>query len=409
MLIQTRHTAVRPAAGTLPAPTMAFLTICAVTLLGVSALAPAPARAVPGPGLRLNHVQVIGSHNSYHIEPPPDLLQILVGIDPAAIELAYTHPPLPDQFTNEGVRQIELDVYADPNGDLWRPIGTTGFKVFHIEGFDERSTCETLISCLTAVKAWSDTNPTHMPLAILIEVKDTADVPGPPDPIFVDPALFDAMDTEIRSIFPDDRLLTPDDVRGARPTLEEAVLNDGWPLIDDVRGQSMFLLDNKRDTYRSGHPSLEGRVAFTPSAAGQPDAAFIKMNDPLGAYQAEITSLVQAGYVIRTRADTPVITAQSGDTAQRDAALASGAQWVSTDYPIPGLSARWGTNYVAQIPGGTPARCNPVNAPPGCTSSAIENLPPPAPSTTTTASTQSPTSSAARRAVAVTAAPRFTG
>ena len=54
----------------------------------------------------------------------------------------------------------------------------------------------------------------------------------------------------------------------------------------------------------------------------------------------------------------------------RDAALAGGAQFVSTDYEVP--DPRLGP-YVVKIPGGTPARCNPVTAPPNCTSDDIEN------------------------------------
>ena len=78
------------------------------------------------------------------------------------------------------------------------------------------------------------------------------------------------------------------------------------------------------------------------------------------------------GYVVRTRADSPVSSAQSGDTAQREAALASGAQWVSTDYPVPGRAERLGTDYVARLPGGAPARCNPVNTGPHCRDAALE-------------------------------------
>jgi len=55
----------------------------------------------------------------------------------------------------------------------------------------------------------------------------------------------------------------------------------------------------------------------------------------------------------------------------RDAALASGAQWISTDYPVP--NPAFGTGYQVMIPMGTPGRCNPVSAPPDCTSLDIEN------------------------------------
>jgi hypothetical protein len=304
------------------------------------------------------------------------------------------------------VRQLELDVYADPAGTLWRPLGTPGYKVFHIEGFDERATCETFVACLQVVKGWSDAHPAHMPIAILVEVKDSADVPGPPDPLPVGPTQLDALDAEIRSVFPPSRLIQPDDVRAGATSLEESVLAGGWPAIDDVRGRVLFLLDNKRDEYRAGHPSLEGRVAFTPSTPGQPDAAFLKINDPVGRV-AEIQGYVQSGYVVRTRADGPVLTPQAGGTAQRDAALESGAQWVSTDYPVPGMAARWGSAYVAQVPGGTPARCNPVNAPDGCVSTHIENLPPDpvVPVTPTTAPAPTPTASSPPAALV----PAFTG
>ena len=41
-----------------------------------------------------------------------------------------------------------------------------------------------------------------------------------------------------------------------------------------------------------------------------------------------------------------------------------------TDYPDP--DPRFGTGYQVRIPGGTTARCNPVNSPPGCRSAALE-------------------------------------
>ena len=46
----------------------------------------------------------------------------------------------------------------------------------------------------------------------------------------------------------------------------------------------------------------------------------------------------------------------------RDAAIASGAQFVSTDYPVP--DPDFGTGYMVAIPDGMPARCNPISAPP---------------------------------------------
>ncbi len=75
---------------------------------------------------------------------------------------------------------------------------------------------------------------------------------------------------------------------------------------------------------------------------------------------------------MRTRADVPFDQARTGSTARLQAALDSGAQIVSTDFPVVGLAARYGSDYVAQLPGTEPARCNPVNAPRSCRKTHLE-------------------------------------
>src|SRR5439155_10513552 len=124
-----------------------------------------------------------------------------------------------------------------------------------------------------------------------------------------------------------------------------------------------------RDDYLADHPALAGRVLFTNSDPGDPDGGFVKLNDPM---DATIPDVVTAGYFVRTRADGDTVEARSGNTTPRDAALASGAQCVSTDYPEP--DPRFGTGYFVAIPGGMPARCNPVNGPAGCRAEALERL-----------------------------------
>ncbi|MFT4614853.1 MAG: hypothetical protein ACI9NT_002004, partial [Bacteroidia bacterium] len=109
--------------------------------------------------------------------------------------------------------------------------------------------------------------------------------------------------------------------------------------------------------YIEGHPSLAGRVLFTDSAPGTPEAAFMKKNGPVGDADL-IRELVSQGYIVRTRADSDTVASRTGDTTQRDIALATGAQFISTDYPVPNLEF---SDYQVVIPGGGVARCNPVN------------------------------------------------
>ena len=104
------------------------------------------------------------------------------------------------------------------------------------------------------------------------------------------------------------------------------------------------------------------------SRPGRPDAAFVKRNEPRGANLGQIRRLVRAGYLVRTRSDEPLATVLSGDTTQRRAALSSGAQLVSTDFPEVGMSARYDRDYVVALPAGESVRCNPVIRPRPCRS-----------------------------------------
>ena len=102
--------------------------------------------------------------------------------------------------------------------------------------------------------------------------------------------------------------------------------------------------------------------------------ASIEVDDPL-AEPGRITDLVRQGYLVRTRADTPNVHARTNDTTRRDAAFASGAHWIGTDYPVQGMAAGdFGpaTDYVAELPDARSARCNPVTAPPTCRDEAVE-------------------------------------
>ena len=112
-----------------------------------------------------------------------------------------------------------------------------------------------------------------------------------------------------------------------------------------------------------------GRVLFTNARPGDPDAAFVEHND---AIPDEITALVKQGYLVRTRSDADTKEGRSGDTTTRDAALRSGAQIVSTDYPWFEPS-KW-TGYTVALPGKASVRCNPVTAPRGCSDAALKDV-----------------------------------
>ena len=245
------------------------------------------------------------------------------------------------------------------------------FPVVHTPVVDATSNCTPLAQCLQVTRTWSEAHPGHVPIFILIEPKND-DVDFVIDPTLrrFDAAGVDRLDTTVRSSL-GRQLITPDSVRGKSKTLRSAVTGRGWPTLAKTRGKVLVALNTGgaiRSAFLQGHPSLQGRAMFVTADEQSPAAAVIKVDDP---DEARIQALVKQGFIVRTRADADLIEARNHDTSRRDIALRSGAQIVSTDFEVavPAI----GGDYVVQIPGGTPARCDPVNAPKNCRPSDVEN------------------------------------
>jgi hypothetical protein len=344
--------------------------------------------APPGPGL--HEVQVLAAHNAYHLEPEEALAQAITDNLPELTPtIEYSHPTLTEQL-ELGLRSFELDVFEDPEGGRYatpaavgllglEPIDPVmqepGLKVFHIQEVDYRSTCLTFEACLLELRDFSDANPDHLPIVIHLEAKD-GEIPDPLDLGFVQPipvseSTFTTIEDEVHAVLGDDDLVTVAEVQGEAATVREAIETVGWPSVDDLRGRFVFVLDDsgtKRDLYRQLHPDTRDRLIFVSAQPPDDDAAFTVINDPV-ADGDRIRELVELGYLVRTRADADTAEARSGDTTRREAAFASGAQIISTDYEredprFPG--------YVVTMPGGGVARCNPVSAPPDCDPAALE-------------------------------------
>src|SRR3984885_9250280 len=304
--------------------------VLCVIALAMGLQTSAYSQPTPNKAIHINQIQVIGSHNSYHAGIAPSESKLFKEKNPKLYQaFEYRHRPL-DQQLNSGIRQIELDIYADTKGGLYaHPNGPTnvaaaglpadpdfdpqglmskpGFKVMHVQDFDYRSTCQPFIGCLEQIKEWSHAHPNHVPIFVLVETKQ--DKPGRENKLHLtetEPftsATFDALDAEIRSVFPARELITPDDVRGHYKTLNQAVLAGNWPTLAKARGKVVFLMDQHAVTpgYLEGPPGLRARVIFTNSDPGQPDAAFLERNDGPA---SDISAFVRQGYLIRARTDS---------------------------------------------------------------------------------------------------------
>jgi hypothetical protein len=339
-------------------------------------------------GLKLNQIQIIGSHNSYKKLPDPRVMKFMMKMrkrlgdaaDPLRID--YGHLPFDSQFADYGVRGLEIDIYNDPKGgNLYKrkinafvhgvPVRSgiaelkkPGFKVLHIKDVDYLTNYYTFKESLIALKRWSDANPTHLPIFINLEPKTA----GPADEsgalrflgfkrvIPFDDAAYDSIDAEIKSVFGNDlnSILTPDRLRGSYPSLEEMALHNGWPSLDQSRGKIIFiLLGGSKEDYLKGHPALADRAMCVYGSPGKSETAFIMQDESIGD-SANIVKLIKQGYIVRTRSDIETMDARSNDPHRKLAAMQSGAQIISTDYYKPDLrlspfEVQWEGKHVGRV------------------------------------------------------------
>jgi hypothetical protein len=350
--------------------------------------------------LKINQIQFIGSHNSYRLHTRQEVFDSCVALyDLGWIpqeynprEWDYTHIPLEKQFSNFNIRSIEIDIYHDPQGGRFYYqkgnilVGLTdtsyipellspGFKVLHIPDVDYMTNYYTFKDALIHIENWSDAHPEHFPIFILIELKTESLKDAIPASIFT-PALpftknaLDSVDLEIKQIFGEElaKVITPDEVRGKYSTLNEAVRNGNWPTIGESRGKVCFILmtsPQQSQDYLDGHAGLQGRAAFIFSAAENPEAAFLKFDDPIDDFE-DIKKYVAEGYFVRTRSDAGTWEARTGNYGPMNKAFESGAQIISTDYYQPDYrcdtSSVW-TCFSVQFAAGNTAVINPVSGP----------------------------------------------
>ncbi|SHK13727.1 Ca2+-dependent phosphoinositide-specific phospholipase C [Chryseobacterium polytrichastri] len=370
--------------------------------------------------LKINQIQVLGTHNSYAKPVDPKVIKLATGImdkfknsffdnmspdekakfqeyHPNGLDfseaLNYNHPDFNEQL-NAGLRNLEIDVYYDPTGkrfnkpaayEMLKKQGVTdlapfstedldkpGFKVMHIADIDFRTHYTTLKKALQALKDWSDKNHDHIPIFIQIEAKDSGMriLPNSAEVLKFDKKAFDDLDQEVLAVLGREKIITPDDVKGKYKTLNEAVLHNNWPTVNDAKGKFVFILlpssagiSNNESPYLAEHPSLKGRMMFIESTPGKDHSAFILYDNAI-VRQNEIQKSVKEGYLVRTRSDIETYEAKVNDRTREKAAFSSGAQIVSTDFFKKGNT--YGTDYYVTLPGGETARCNPENSPENC-------------------------------------------
>ncbi|RQO42548.1 hypothetical protein DBR39_01330 [Chryseobacterium sp. KBW03] len=366
--------------------------------------------------VRINQLQIVGTHNSYAQPVDPKVLDLVTPIingmmqkyssmmsedqkakfkeyHPYGMDLKeglnYNHPDFTEQL-NAHLRGLEIDVYYDPEGgrfthpatyEVLKAKGATdlapfntkgldqpGFKVLHMADIDFRTHYPTLKDALTALKTWSDQHPGHTPVFMMIEAKDSGFpiLENSTKVLPFDKKAYDDLDGEIVKYLGKDKIITPKEVQGSYKTLKEAVIHNNWPKLNDSKGKFIFmLLPGSAGTLSSNNNpyliegSLKERVMFLNSEPDDSFAGFI-LRDNAIVRQKEIQDLVKQGFIVRTRSDIETYEAKTNDFTRAKAAFSSGAQVISTDFFRSGNT--YGTPYFVQPPQQKDYLNNPLNS-----------------------------------------------
>ena len=314
---------------------------------------------LPIDSIPINQIRIIASHNSYKKKPHPKVLRFLkkfqnkLGDQNNPDFIDYGHLPFSEQFDNYGIRGIELDVNYDPKGGQYKrrrvnlflfgqrqrlkgkALKKPGFKILHISDVDFETNYLTLKSALEALKSWSDLHPDHFPIYINLEAKGShpADESkalkrlGFKKCIPFDRRAFLDLEQEISATLSPDQIFKPSDFKKSYSSLQERVLAEGWPLLEEVRGTFIFILEgNNKHLYRT----FERPLFFQYGNQSDANTVFLLRNNPI-ASEREIREL-NSEFIVRTRSDAGSVESRSNNYDTWNAALRSGAQIISTDY-----------------------------------------------------------------------------
>ncbi|MDR0882989.1 MAG: hypothetical protein LBN05_00025 [Oscillospiraceae bacterium] len=275
---------------------------------------------------RFNQLRGLITHNSYKQKMPPvgSLVFGAVSLWGGAGrgEFEYTFPPLNEQL-DSGVMGLELDLSYTKEED-----GNARFLFCHAPLLDMNSSAIDAGTALREIRLWSKMNPKHLPILLLIEPKDAT----------VKPFNIYGMDDEHMPDFEKllrenlgDSLITPANFLGDYADFAALRKENDWPLLKNMLGKVVVLLHPSDVTaaYVQSDPTLRTQGMFPALNYDHPQASIVLCNDPKEALERRAELIDEKNLIVRARLDVwPEYSAER--YAQ---SMASGAQWLSTDYP----------------------------------------------------------------------------
>ncbi|MBQ7296157.1 MAG: hypothetical protein IJW86_08220 [Clostridia bacterium] len=256
-------------------------------------------------GVRYNEVAFLGTHNSYKIGATEQYKKLYDALDVATFGIigSETADFAADTLTQQlelGIRNLEIDietVVSDSGAD---------FVVSHIPYLDNVSSCYDLALALSEIKLWSDNNPGHLPVSVIIEPKKAVVPVGGMRGFNIDYA--NELDALVRNVL-GETLLTPKEMMGEYSSFKEMRENDGWLPLGDTMGKVLVLLHDcsATDKFIKQDETIKSRAMFPVlryNDRNERYTSFILDNEPDTALKHEKESIDKCNLIVRTRADS---------------------------------------------------------------------------------------------------------
>lgn len=282
-------------------------------------------------GLKFNELRYIATHNSYQTYSTKQLSKIFSNLSDLTFGLVsskmadFVSPTITEQLDN-GIYSLELDI------ETFDRKGEVSFTCMHSPCFEMGTSCYDFSLALKEIAMWSDNNPNHLPITIIIEPKETF-LPMK-NMKFFNIGYAVEFDKTLREGL-GDKLFTPADMLGDYDNFAELRADDGWCEVKDMLGKVLILFHNCNVTedYISLDESIKTQAMFPMLYAEGADrdcASFILANKPEELMEIREELLDEKKLVVRTRSDKFTEVTEN----RRKYAFESGAQIISTDYPV---------------------------------------------------------------------------
>ena len=183
-------------------------------------------------GLKFNELSFIATHNSYQTAATDTTKKLYHNLSDITFGLVSPHTAdfesetLTDQL-NSGIRSLEIDV------EVFDRDGEISFTCMHSPNLEMTTTCYDFELAMKEISMWSDNNPDHLPITIIIEPKEAFLPLEDMKKFSIDYA--DDFDSVLRKVL-GEKLFTPDDMLRDYDSFGEMRKADDWCKVSDRKG-----------------------------------------------------------------------------------------------------------------------------------------------------------------------------